>query len=374
MSLRPDVKSLPLPELAARLAEWGEPSYRLRQLTQWLYERRAADWESMSNLSRSLRRRLAENFDLQSLVLERLEGGRQSTRKFLWRLRDGALIESVLIPANPALYGDSSDRHTCCVSTQVGCAYGCRFCASGLYGWQRNLTPDEIIEQVFSIERWNEAAGAEGIPGRAVNNLVIMGMGEPLANYDNLLTALRNLNSSQGGNIGARKITVSTSGLVPQILRLAKEPEQFRLAVSLHAATDEVRNRLMPVNRKYPLAMLVDACEKYRESRGKMITLEYTLLAGVNDGTDQILPLARLARRLHAKINLIPYNPVRGLPWKCPGDNRVQAFADALEKQRAAVTVRHEKGGDIDAACGQLRLKHLPTQSAHRNLHSPQSA
>jgi 23S rRNA (adenine2503-C2)-methyltransferase len=190
-----------------------------------------------------------------------------------------------------------------------------------------------------------------------VSNLVIMGMGEPLANYANLLKALTILNAPWGGGIGARKITISTSGLAPQIRNLAEEPLQFRLAVSLHGATDETRNKIMPVNRKYPLRELIAACAYYQQKKGRMITFEYVLIAGVNDGLDQAKPLAALARRLNAKVNLIPYNRVEGLPWERPSEETQEAFLKALDRQKVNVTLRREKGGEIDAACGQLRLK-----------------
>jgi 23S rRNA (adenine2503-C2)-methyltransferase len=192
---------------------------------------------------------------------------------------------------------------------------------------------------------------------RRVSNLVIMGMGEPLANYDALLKALKILNAPWGGGIGARKITVSTSGLAPQIRKLADEPLQFRLAISLHGATDETRNKIMPVNRRYPLSELTSACEYYQRKRDRMITFEYILIAGVNDGLDQVKPLGALARRLNAKVNLIPYNSVEGLPWERPNEAAQEAFLRALEKEKVTATLRREKGGDIDAACGQLRLK-----------------
>ncbi|HLX68334.1 MAG TPA: 23S rRNA (adenine(2503)-C(2))-methyltransferase RlmN, partial [Verrucomicrobiae bacterium] len=259
------------------------------------------------------------------------------------------------------------------------CAYGCKFCASGLEGWKRNLSVDEIVEQVLAVERWNtqqalprrsEAKAGTGhteapettprpepaLP-RFIDNLVIMGMGEPLANYDNLLKALKILNAPWGGGIGARKITISTSGLAPQIRKLADEPLQFRLALSLHGATDETRNRIMPVNRKYPLKELTAACEYYQQNKGRMITFEYILIAGVNDGLDQVVPLAKLARKLNAKVNLIPYNKVEDLPWERPTETAQEAFLAALEKQKITATLRREKGHDIDAACGQLRLK-----------------
>jgi 23S rRNA (adenine2503-C2)-methyltransferase len=250
------------------------------------------------------------------------------------------------------------------VSTQVGCAYGCKFCASGLNGWKRNLEADEIVEQVVAVERWQAeqsrpASPPPSVPSspRLINNLVVMGMGEPLANYDSLLRALTLLNAPWGGALGARKITVSTSGLAPQIRRLADEPFQFRLAVSLHGATDRIRETLMPVNRKYPLAELVAACEYYQARKGRMITFEYILIAGVNDGLDQTKPLADLAHRLNAKINLIPYNQVEDLPWQRPDESTQEAFLSALTRLGVAATLRREKGRAIDAACGQLRLK-----------------
>ena len=394
-----DIRSQTAEELEAQFRAWGQPAYRVAQLLEWLYVHRAANWEVMTNLPKALRDELRKHYLLTALELIRKQGARDTTQKFLWRLADQALIESVLIPANPALYGEASDRHTLCVSTQVGCAYGCKFCASGLQGWKRNLGAEEIIGQVLAVERWNEdeskaqslkskvehqvpTAGSPPESGlqdhasritqhaspnpqpstlnpqpRLVSNLVIMGMGEPLANYENLLKALRILNAPWGGGIGARKITISTSGLAPQIRKLAEEPLQFRLAISLHGATDEARNKIMPVNRKYPLRELTAACEYYLQKRGRMITFEYVLIAGVNDGLDQVKPLAALARRLKAKVNLIPYNRVEDLPWERPTEEAQEAFLKALEKQKVTATLRREKGGDIDAACGQLRLK-----------------
>jgi 23S rRNA (adenine2503-C2)-methyltransferase len=356
--MKPDIKSQTLEELQEQFRAWDCPPYRVNQLLDWLYRRKAASWDQMTNLPKTLREKLQETFSLQVLQLARKQGALDTTQKFLWKLADGAFIESVLIPANPALYGEASDRHTLCVSTQVGCAYGCRFCASGLEGWKRNLAPHEIIEQVLAVERWHAAeTGKEAPVDRIVNNLVIMGMGEPLANYDNLLKALEILNAPWGGGIGARKITVSTSGLAPQIRKLADEPFQFRLAISLHGATDEVRGTIMPVNRKYPLSELTAACEYYQSKKGKMITLEYILIKGVNDRMDQIKPLSELARRLNAKVNLIPYNHVEGLPWQRPDEPSQEAFLEALTNRGVIATLRREKGHDIDAACGQLRLR-----------------
>ena len=352
----PDIRSDTREEIAGHFQSSGLPSYRVDQVLHWLYQQRATSWEQMSNLPKALQKQLADWYSLTTLELARKQGARDTTQKFLWRLADQSFIESVLIPANPALYGDPSDRHTLCVSTQVGCAYGCRFCASGLEGWKRNLDVHEIVEQVLGVERWH-AAQEGSVSERLINNLVIMGMGEPLANYDNLLKALKILNAPWGGGIGARKITISTSGLVPQIRKLADEPLQFRLAISLHGATDEVRGRIMPINRKYPLKELASACEYHQRKKGGMITLEYILIAGVNDGLDQVQPLAELARKLHAKINLIPYNTVEGLPWERPSERVQDEFRAALQELGATATLRREKGHDIDAACGQLRLK-----------------
>jgi 23S rRNA (adenine2503-C2)-methyltransferase len=363
-----DIKSFTREELETQFKRWNQPTYRVTQLLEWLYARRVATWEAMTNLPKPLREKLREKFSLHSLELVHKQGSHDTTQKFLWRLHDHSLIESVLIPANPALYGEASDRHTLCISTQVGCAYGCKFCASGLDGWKRNLTPDEIVEQVLAVERLVASDKAQvardEIPSpvtrhlsRAVDNIVVMGMGEPLANYDNLIAALKTLNAPWGGGIGARKITISTSGLAPQIRRLAVEPLQFRLAISLHGATDEVRNRLMPVNKKYPLLDLTAACEDYQKLKGRMITLEYILIAGINDSLEQARPLAALAKKLYAKVNLIPYNKVEDLPWHRPAEEVCERFLAALEKQNVTATLRREKGGDIDAACGQLRLK-----------------
>lgn len=365
-----DIQSQTRDRLTSVFQDWGQPAYRVDQLLGWVHAHQAASWGEMTNLPKGLRQQLKRQFALHPLELFHRQGSRDSTQKFLWRLTDSLFVETVLIPASPALYGEASDRHTLCLSTQVGCAYGCRFCASGLEGWKRNLTAAEIIDQVYRVERWKRSSAPSGAPGgeaaaarpaprslRWINNLVIMGMGEPLANYDNLIAALRVLNAPWGGNIGARKITVSTSGLVPQIRKLAAEPMQLRLAISLHGATDAVRNRIMPVNRKYPLKELIAACEDYLRHKGRRVTFEYILIQGVNDSADQVPLLAALAKRLHAKVNLIPYNRVEGLPWERPDQTACEAFAAALDRRGVPVTLRREKGHDIDAACGQLRLR-----------------
>ena len=288
---KPSIKSLTFDELTRHFADQGEPSYRAKQVVDWLYKKRAASLETMTDLPAATRARLAEEFSLVRPEVVRVLGSRDTTRKFLFRLEDGSLIESVLIPASPALYGETSDRRTACVSTQVGCAYGCKFCASGLEGFSRNLEASEIVDQLLAIEQES---------GEKIDNIVFMGMGEPLANLSNLLRAIRIINAPWGLEIGARHITISTSGLAPQIRKLALEPTQFRLAISLHGATDEVRNRIMPVNRKYNLATLLEACDYYVAQK-KRLLFEYILISGVNDSDEQAHRLAKHALRLSAK-------------------------------------------------------------------------
>lgn len=302
----------------------------------------------MTNLPRSLREQLENELPLHLPVLVRQLGSEDSTRKFLFALEGGDRIESVLIPASPALYGGASDRRTLCLSSQVGCAYGCKFCASGLDGWKRNLSTGEIVGQFLA---------AEAVSGEKINNLVFMGMGEPLANYDALMRAVEIFNAPWGLGLGARHMTLSTSGLVPRIYDLARQSRQIRLAVSLHGATDEVRGQIMPVNRKYPLAELLEACAEYVHLKKQYLTFEYILIAGINDSPAQARDLVRICRRLRAKVNLIPYNEVEGLDWKRPGEAAQDVFLAVLEGAGVPATLRREKGHDIAAACGQLRLQ-----------------
>ena len=343
-----DIKSLLVEEIEERVRELGEPSYRAKQIADWLYKKRVSAIERMTDLPQNLRARLGAAFLCDGLEVVRVLGSRDTTQKFLFRLRDGNLIESVLIPASPALYGSRSDRRTICVSTQVGCAYGCKFCASGLDGFSRNLDPGEIVEQLIAVESQSN---------EKIDNVVFMGMGEPLANLANLLRAIRIINAPWGLGIGARHITLSTSGLAPQIRKLADESLQVRLAVSLHGATDAVRSQIMPVNRKYNVKTLLEACAYYVTRKKQRITFEYILIAGVNDTDDQARELAKHAKKLSAKINLIPYNTVEGLEWSRPSRNRQEKFLSILRARGIAATLRREKGHDIDAACGQLRLQ-----------------
>lgn len=355
MTARPSIKSLTLEEIGGVLAAAGQPAYRAQQVVHWLYEKRAGSFAEMTNLPAALRSRLETEFTFEKLETLRVLGSEDTTRKFLFRLADGNLIESVLIPASPALYGEASDRRTLCVSTQVGCAYGCKFCASGLDGWSRNLTPAEIVEQVLR---------AEELSGERVSNLVFMGMGEPLANFAHLMQAIAILNAPWGVGIGARQITISTSGLAPQIRELADQPRQVRLAVSLHGARDEVRQQIMPVNRKYPLATLLEACEYYVSRKKQRITFEYILIDQVNDSDEDAAALVRAARRIGAKVNCIPYNTVEGLTWQRPSEERQDAFMAILDQAGITATLRREKGHDISAACGQLRRQNLPATAA----------
>ena len=321
---------------------------------EWIYGKRVKAFEGMSNLPAPLRAQLDAEFVFDDLKPVRTLGSEDTTRKFLFALGDGALIEAVLIPASPALYGEDSDRRTLCISTQVGCAYGCKFCASGLDGWSRNLSAGEIVGQVLRVEE---------IGGEKINNIVFMGMGEPLANYANLMKAVAIINAPWGVGLGARHITISTSGLAPQIRELAEQPLQVRLAISLHGATDEVREKIMPVNRKYPLAVLLEACADYVARKKQRLTFEYILIEGVNDEPSHAADLVRLVRQIGGKVNCIPYNVVDGLEWKRPSEDRQDAFMAVLENARVPATIRREKGHDIAAACGQLRRQTMAPAS-----------
>lgn len=303
----------------------------------------------MSNLPQSLKDTLMNHYDLLPMTQIQVQGSKDTTQKFLWNLRDHQLIESVLIPATQGTKGVRASRLTLCVSTQVGCALGCKFCASGLDGLKRNLSTGEILGQIILARKQ---------AGKRIDNLVFMGMGEPLANLPALLPALDIILSPKGLGIGARHITLSTSGLVPKILELSKYPAQIRLAISIHGSDDETRRKIMPINDKYSVEELLLACEQFIEERKKMITLEYILIKGINDDLKQAELLGKHAKRLHAKINLIPYNSVEGLEWERPDKDQIIAFMQKVEMESPPrVTLRTEKGHDIDAACGQLRLR-----------------
>ena len=336
-------------QLIELMASLGQKPYRAKQLQEWVWKHRVTDFEAMTNLPPALREQLATQCTLRPLeVVEVNESTTGTTRKFLSRMQDGHLVESVIIPAAVGQGGVHSDRITLCVSSQVGCAFGCKFCASGLLGLTRNLTTAEIVGQIVA---------AEEISGTRVDNLVFMGMGEPLANMDNLLPALTIIMDEHSLNIGARHITISTSGNVPGLRKLAAFGRPLRLAVSLHGACDEVRNQIMPVNKKWPLGELVPALQEWTRTSKHKITLEYILIQDVNAMLSEVDKLARIAHLLHAKVNLIPYNTVEGLPWVRPTEAACRFFCKSLIAKGIPVTMRYEKGHDINAACGQLRLR-----------------
>ncbi len=333
-------------ELAAELAKLGEPAYRADQVLHWVYREGASDFAVMTNLSEGLRGRLAESFDLSSgREIARSESP-DGTLKLLLAWQDGATTESVMIPAA----GDSG-RRTLCVSTQVGCDVGCRFCASGLDGVLRNLSVGEILGQALAVSR------ILALRGERLSNVVFMGMGEPLANYNATVEAVRRLNAGWGLGIGQRKITISTVGLPKQIVRLAGEGLQTTLALSLHAASEELRARLIPWARRLSLAELLAACKLYLDKTGREITLEYCLLAGVNDRKRDLDDLARIARDLRAHVNLMMYNPVAELPFERPVRSLAVAFLKGLRERGANVHLRESRGIEADAACGQLRRR-----------------
>ncbi len=334
--------------LATWLKDAGEPSFRAAQILEWVWKKKVTSYDAMTNLPAALRTKLTDSFRLTALEHTTTQGSADTTRKFLFRLHDGRYVESVLIPANPALYGEKSDRRTLCVSSQVGCAYGCKFCASGLAGFTRNLDASEIAGQVLA---------AEQLSGERVDSLVFMGMGEPMANLDNLLAAISLITGEKTLHLGARHLTISTSGLVPQIKQLAEHPQQIRLAISLHGATDDVREKIMPINKKWPVAELFEALDYWNAKKNQKLTLEYILIQDVNDSLEQAAILAQKARKLGAKVNLIPYNTVEGLEWKRPPNNHCRGFQQVLQNAGVTANLRLEKGHDIDAACGQLRLK-----------------
>ena len=326
--------------LAGRLAERGEPAYRADQIFSWVYGRRRRDPAGMTDLPARLRDSFAALGDLRLPRVHSVHGTRDGmTHKFVLELADGAKVECVSMR--------TEKRLTFCLSSQVGCALGCTFCATGLMGLLRNLDASEIVAQVIAMgdhHGWQDDRF----------NLVFMGMGEPLANYRPLMESIRILHDPFGLNLGARRITVSTSGVIPQIRRLAGEGLPLGLAVSLHATTDELRDRLVPINRRWPIADLIAAARDYGETSGRRVTLEYTLIAGVNDRDEDALRLGAIARDLPSKVNLITYNPVPGLEWQRPSAEAVDAFARRLWPIAPAVTVRHTQGGEIWAACGQL--------------------
>jgi 23S rRNA (adenine2503-C2)-methyltransferase len=376
-----DLLSLTLPQMQEWLLERGEPAFRAKQLYSWLYKRLVTDFSVMSNLPQSLRDRLTQEASIGPMIVRsELHSKDDRTRKILLELNDGKLIESVLMLYPPidesrtrssqhastgnAVAPLAGARATVCVSTQAGCAFGCTFCATGQMGFDRHLTSGEIVAQVLIFARDLRDAPwvAKGLPGSApidhITNIVLMGMGEPLHNYNNVLQALRILNSSDGFNLGARHMTVSTVGLVPAIRKLSQEQLQVNLAISLHAPTDELRSKTMPINKKYPLEELIAACKDYIAATGRQVTFEYVLLAGVNDTEEHAHQLGTLLAPLKqfAHVNCIPVNATSA-DFKSPSGEAISAFRSALFKHRISNSVRAERGDDIAAACGQLRTR-----------------
>lgn len=338
---RPDIKSLSREALTAALAELGQPSYRSRQIVRWLYGRGVTSFAEMTDLSAGLREQLVARYSLGTPSLVERQVSEDGTRKYLWRLADGVAVESVGIPA--------VDRLTVCFSTQAGCAMGCSFCATGRGGLIRDLSVGEMVDQVRLI-----AVDFD----KRVTNVVAMGQGEPFANYNASLEALRIMNSPDGLGIGARHITVSTCGLLPGIRRLAEEPEQFTLAISLHSAIQETRDRLMPGVRGFTLPALREAVRQYTDASGRRVTFEFALVDGVNDSERELEALVGFTRGLLCHVNLIPVNPVQGADTNRPDIARVREFAERLASAGIETSVRAERGVDIDAACGQLSQRH----------------
>jgi len=358
-----DLLALTLPQLQAWLAERGEPAFRAKQIYNWLYRHLVTSFEAMSNLPRRLRARLEEEACIGPMVVRsELHSKDDRTRKILLQLADGKLIESVLMLYPPL--GEGSARATVCVSTQAGCAYGCTFCATGQMGFERHLSAGEIVAQVLYYARELRAAPwqAAGLPGSVpidrITNIVLMGMGEPLHNYTNVMQALHILNSSDGFNLGARHMTVSTVGLAPAIRKLSQEPLQINLAISLHAPTDELRSQTMPVNRKYPIQEVLAAVQDYIAATRRQVTFEYVLLSGVNDTPEYAHRLGELLAPLKqfAHVNCIPVNATSA-SYRAPGPDAIHAFREILFAHNISNTIRAERGDDIAAACGQLRTR-----------------
>jgi len=329
-------------DLAARLAEWGEPHYRADQLLDWVYTKRIDEFEAMTNLSQALRRRLSQTLRVFESVISRRRDAGDGTTKLLLQWRDGATTECVLIP--------DGERRTACISTQVGCPVGCVFCASGLDGLERQLSPGQIVEQAMRVA---QLCGED----ERLSNVVFMGLGEPLANYQATVHAVRTLNAAWGMGLGARKITVSTVGLPGPMKKLADEGLQITLALSLHAPDDELRKQLIPWAERVSIDHLVEAGRYYFDRTGREVTLEYILLDGVNDGPAHARSLSRVAKKMRCNVNLIPYNPVSGLGYGRPADEAVQAFYQVLRQVGINTHVRRSRGLDVDAACGQLRRR-----------------
>jgi len=360
----PDLRSLSKEALAAFVAAMGEKPFRARQLHRWLHRSGAATFEEMTDLPKGVREALRQRATLTTLTVASEQRSRDGTIKWTWRTADGKLIESVYMP--------EAERKTLCVSSQVGCAIGCTFCMTGTMGLARHLTPGEIVDQVHRANRRLVELG-EGPAPRPLTNLVFMGMGEPLHNWEHLKAALALLLDEDGPNFSHRHVTVSTSGLVP-VMRRVGEETQVKLAVSLNATTDAQRDAIMPINRRWPIGELLAACRAFPLKQGRRITFEYVLLRGVNDADEDAERLARLLAGIPAKVNLIPYNDNPGLGFHAPAPARVDAFLDRLVARQITAVVRKNRGGDIAAACGQLAAEGGPGDPRRRGAAAPPAA
>lgn len=341
-----DIKELNLVELENILKSWGELPFHAKQIFSWVYKRGVSDFLNMSDLPSGLRKRLKDNYYLFSLNLVKILKSQDRTKKLLFKLSDGNFIEIVIIP--------TEKRVTACLSTQVGCKFACRFCASGMLGFKRNLTCGEIIEQIlYSKNNYSD---------KKITHLVFMGIGEPLDNYANVIKAIQIINSTLGLNIGARRITISTCGIIPAIKKLAKEGLQIELSISLHAADEKIRSALMPVNKIYPLRNLINTCGEYIKKTNRQITFEYVLIKDINSNLQSAKKLSIMLKGLNCKVNLIPANIIKEFKIEPPKRNEILLFKDYLLKQGINVTLRRPRGADIEAACGQLRLRYEKKQ------------
>ena len=338
-----DLKSLNLEQLTEELLNIGEKKFRAKQIYSWIHEKLVDSFDEMTNLSKDLREKLKANYTLNSLEAVAVQTSKiDGTQKYLFRLHDGHVVESVLMRYH---HGNSV-----CISSQVGCLMGCRFCASTIGGKVRDLYPSEMLGQIYKIQK---------LSGERVHNVVVMGTGEPLDNYDNLVQFIKMLTDENGLNISQRNLTVSTCGIVPKIRQLAEEKFQMTLALSLHATTQEKRKQLMPIANKYDLKEVLDACHYYYEQTGRRLTFEYSLVGGVNDTKQDAEELTKLIGKFPCHVNLIPVNPIKERDFVQPNKQECQAFRNKLEKNGINVTIRREMGRDIDGACGQLRKSYL---------------
>lgn len=338
-----NIRELSTPEIAAFLAENGEKAFRAKQIAQWLWQQGVTDFEAMTNLSKTTRELLNNHFNIDALQADAIQTASDGTTKTAWRLSDGNLVESVMIPGG--------DKYTVCVSSQVGCKLGCRFCATGTLGFKRNLSAVEIFDQVIFAKKAAEERGS------LLSNIVFMGMGEPLLNYDNVLKAIERITAEDGLAMSPYRITVSTAGLPEGIRRLADDKVRFNLAVSLHSAKEEVRSQLMPVSKAYPLNKIAESLKYFVEQTGTRPTFEYLLLKDVNDSLEDAKALALYCRQFPIKINIIEYNAVEGSEFQHTPEKKREEFIQFLESKNMVVNLRRSKGKDIDAACGQLANK-----------------